>query len=152
MLRRKCKMRWRRSERWEYKSMSSTRVPKATSLRHLRHSTQLRAGGLAISDDELFINRSAQLAELAVRSAVPAVFEHREFVAAGGLMSYGSDLTETYHQAGVFSGLILKGGNTADLPVYQSTKVEFLINLRTAKSLGLTVPPALLSRANEVIQ
>ncbi len=114
--------------------------------------TELRAGGLAISDDELFINRSARLAELAVRRAVPAIFEHREFVAAGGLMSYCSDLTETYHQAGVFSGLILKGGNTADLPVYQSTKVEFLINLRTAKSLGLTMPPALLSRANEVIQ
>ena len=78
------------------------------------------------------MSRSAQLAELAVRSAVPTVFEHREFVVAGGLMSYGSDLTETYHQAGVYCGLILKGGNTADLPVYQSTKVEFFINLRTA--------------------
>ena len=113
---------------------------------------QLQAGGLTISDDEFFMSRSAQLAELAVRSAVPTVFEHREFVVAGGLMSYGSDLTETYHQAGVYCGLILKGGNTADLPVYQSTKVEFFINLRTAKSLGLTLPPAFLSRANEVIQ
>jgi putative tryptophan/tyrosine transport system substrate-binding protein len=83
---------------------------------------------------------------------VPAIFQHREFVAAGGLMSYGSDLTETYHQAGVYTGLILKGGNTADLPVFQSTKVEFLVNLRTAKSLGLTVPLSLLGRANEVIQ
>jgi putative tryptophan/tyrosine transport system substrate-binding protein len=114
--------------------------------------TELRTGGLAISDDELFASRSAQLAQLTVRCAVPAIFQHREFVAAGGLMSYGSDLTETYHQAGVYSGLILKGGNTADLPVYQSTKVEFLINLKTARSLGLTVPLSLLGRANEVIQ
>jgi putative tryptophan/tyrosine transport system substrate-binding protein len=111
-----------------------------------------RASGLAISDDDLFISRSTELAALAARHAVPAIFQHREFVAAGGLMSYGSDLTETYHQAGVYTGLILKGGNTADLPVFQSTKVEFLVNLRTAKSLGLTVPLSLLGRANEVIQ
>ncbi len=113
---------------------------------------ELRAGGLVISDDELFVSRSAQLAESALRRAVPAIFQYREFVAAGGLMSYGSSLTETYHQAGVYSGLILKGAETADLPVYQSTKVEFLVNLRTAKSLGLTFPLSLLDRANEVIQ
>jgi putative ABC transport system substrate-binding protein len=112
----------------------------------------LRASGLAISDDALFMSRSAELAALAVRRAVPAVFNHREFVAAGGLMSYGSDLTETYHQAGVYSGLILKGGETADLPVYQSTKVEFRVNLRTAKLLGLSFPLSLLGRSNEVIQ
>jgi putative ABC transport system substrate-binding protein len=111
----------------------------------------LQASGLAISDDELFISRSAQLAALAVRRAVPAIFQHREFVAAGGLMSYGNNLTETYHQAGVYSGLILKGGKTADLPVYQSTKVEFLVNLRTAKSLGLAFPLTMLGRADEVI-
>ncbi len=113
---------------------------------------ELRAGGLAISDDEFFISRSAQLAELAISRALPAIFDQREFVAAGGLISYGGDLTETYHQAGTYTGLILKGGNIADLPVYQSTKVDFLVNFRTAKSLGLTLPLSLLSRANEVIQ
>jgi putative ABC transport system substrate-binding protein len=113
---------------------------------------ELRAGGLVIGDDELFISRSAQLAELAVHRAVPAIFQHREFVAAGGLMSYSSSLTETFHQTGVYSGLILKGDKTADMPVYQSTKVEFFINLRTAKSFGLTFPLSLLGRANEVIQ
>jgi ABC-type uncharacterized transport system substrate-binding protein len=113
---------------------------------------ELRAGGLAISDDEFFISRSTQLAELAAGRALPAIFDQREFVAAGGLMSYGGDLAETYHQAGVYTGLILKGGNIADLPVYQSTKVDFLVNFRAAKSLGLTLPPSLLSRANEVIQ
>jgi putative ABC transport system substrate-binding protein len=112
----------------------------------------LRVSGLAIGDDEVFVSRSEQLATLLVRRAVPAVFQHREFVVAGGLMSYGRDLTETYHQAGVYSGLVLKGAKTADLPVYQSTKVEFLVNLKTAKSLGLTFPLSLLGRANEVIQ
>lgn len=84
--------------------------------------TEMRAGGLAISEDELFISRSAQLAALALRRGVPAIFQHREFVAAGGLMSYGSNVAEIYHQVGAYSGLILKGGNVADLPVYQSTE------------------------------
>ncbi len=79
-----------------------------------------------ISTDELFISRSAQLAALAVRRAVPAIFRQRAFVTAGGLMSYGSSVTETYHQAGVYTGLILKGGKAAELPVYQTTKVVLL--------------------------
>lgn len=87
---------------------------------------KLRASGLAISNDELFISRSAQLAALAVRRAVPAIFRQRAFVTAGGLMSYGSSVTETYHQAGVYTGLILKGGKAAELPVYQTTKVVLL--------------------------
>jgi ABC-type uncharacterized transport system substrate-binding protein len=114
--------------------------------------TESRGGGLVISNDELFVRRGAQLAALAVRRAVPAIFQHREFAAAGGLMSYGRNLTETYHQAGVYSGLILKGGKAPDLPVYQSTKVEFIVNVRTARSLGLTFPLTLLGRADEVIQ
>lgn len=111
-----------------------------------------RAGGLAISDDELFISASAHLAALAVLHGVPAIFQGNAFAAAGGLMSYGSSLAETYHQAGVYSGLVLKGAAPADLPVYQSTRIEFVVNLRTAERLGLTVPPGLLGRANEVIK
>lgn len=111
-----------------------------------------QARGLVIGDDELFISRSVQLAALAVQRAVPAVFEHRDFVAAGGLMSYGSDLTETYHQAGVYSGLVLKGDKSADLPVYQSNKVELIVNLRAAASLGLTIPPTVLASAIQVFQ
>ena len=112
----------------------------------------LRVSGLAISDDELFVSRSAKLADLAVLRAMPAIFQHREFVAAGGLMSYGSNFTETYHQVGVYSALVLKGAKTADLPVYQSMQVQFIINLKVAKSLGLTFPLTLLSRADQVIE
>ncbi len=110
------------------------------------------AGGLTISDDELFVRNNAELAALALRRRVPAIFQHREFVMAGGLMSYGGNLTETYHQAGVYSGLVLLGAKPADLPVYQSTKVEFIINLKTAMSLGLTFPSMLFDDATEVIQ
>ena len=113
---------------------------------------EARVGGLVISDDELFISRSAQLGSLAVHHTVPAIFEGQAFAAAGGLMSYGSSLTETYHQAGVYSGLILKGATVADLPVFQSTKIEFIVNLRTAATLGIAVPGALLGSANEVIK
>jgi putative ABC transport system substrate-binding protein len=111
----------------------------------------MRAGGLAIGEDDLFISRSGQLAALALRHGVPAVFQHREFVVAGGLMSYGSNVAETFHQVGAYSGLILKGAKAADLPVYQATRIEFIVNLKTATSLGLGFPPALLGRADEVI-
>ncbi len=112
----------------------------------------MHAGGLAIGEDELFVSQSAQLAALALRSGVPTVFQHREFVTAGGLMSFGSNVAETYHQVGAYSGLILKGAKAANLPVYQSTRNEFIVNLKTAHSLGLNFPPTLLDRADVVLR
>jgi putative ABC transport system substrate-binding protein len=113
---------------------------------------QLRAGGLVIGNGAYFVARSRQIAELAVRHAVPAIFETREFVAAGGLISYGSSLADAYRLTGVYTGRILKGDKPADLPVQQATKVEFYINLKTAKALGLNVPHTLIGRADEVIE
>jgi putative ABC transport system substrate-binding protein len=114
---------------------------------------QQRAGGLVISNSGLFLNGSEQLAALTVRHAVPTIFEFREFAAAGGLMSYGGDTNTTgYLQVGIYTGRILKGAKPADLPVQQATKVELVINMKTAKTLGLTVPTSLLARADEVIE
>jgi putative ABC transport system substrate-binding protein len=110
-----------------------------------------RAGGVAIGEDELFISRSAQLAGLALRHGMPAISQHREFATAGGLMSYGNNVAETYHQVGAYSGLILKGAKAADLPVYETTRVEFVVNLKTANALGLNLPPELLGRADKVL-
>jgi putative ABC transport system substrate-binding protein len=113
---------------------------------------QLRAGGLVISAGTFFTNHSEQLAALALRHSVPAIFEYRPFVAAGGLAGYGGSITESYRLAGVYTGRILKGEKPADLPVQQSTKVELYINLKTAKALGITVPLSLLGRADEVVE
>ena len=113
---------------------------------------QLRAGGLVIGTGAFFTTRSEQLAALALRHAVPAVYQSREFVAAGGLASYGGGITDAYRLAGVYAGRILKGEKPGELPVQQSTKVEMFLNLKTAKALGITVPLPLLGRADEVIE
>ena len=113
---------------------------------------QLRAGALVIGPDALFITESERLAALTVRHAVPGIFSPREFAAAGGLMSYGGSGTETYRLIGLYAGRILKGEKPADLPVQQVTKVELVINLKTAKALGVIVPLPLLGRADEVIE
>jgi len=114
---------------------------------------QLRAGGLVIGTDGCLVSRSEQLAALTLRHAVPAVFADRLFVAAGGLMSYwGGSALEGYRIAGVYAGRILKGDKPSDLPVQRVTKVELIINLKTARALGLTFPITLLARADEVIE
>jgi putative ABC transport system substrate-binding protein len=113
---------------------------------------QLRASGLVISADPSFTSRSEQLAALTVRHAMPAIYQNREFAVAGGLLSYGAELTDSYRLAGIYTGRILKGDKPADLPVQQSTKAKMVINLNTAKSLGITVVPTLLARADEVIK
>jgi putative ABC transport system substrate-binding protein len=113
--------------------------------------TKLQMGGLVIGGDPLFNNQAEELAAFTIRHAVPAIFQFREFAAAGGLISYGTSGTDSYHQVGLYAGRILKGQRPADLPVQQSTKVELVINLRTAKALGLTVPQSLLFAADEVM-
>jgi putative ABC transport system substrate-binding protein len=113
---------------------------------------QLRAGGLDIAAHAFFTARSEQLAALTLRHAVPAVYENREFVAAGGLVSYGGALSDAYRQVGVYAARILKGEKPSELPVQQSTKVEMFLNLKTAKALGITVPLPLSGRADELFE
>jgi putative ABC transport system substrate-binding protein len=113
---------------------------------------QLGARGLVISGGAFLTNYSEQLAILAVRHAVPTIFQSREFVLAGGLLSYGAAITEAYRLVGNYTGRILKGEKPADLPVQQATKVAMFINLKTAKALGITIPLPLLGRADEVIE
>jgi putative ABC transport system substrate-binding protein len=113
---------------------------------------QLRVGALVIGGDVFFNTRTEQLAALSVRHAVPTIFQYRQFAVAGGLMSYGPSFTDSYRLAGVYTGRILKGEKPADLPVQQLTKIELFINLKTAKTLGLTFPLTLLGRADEAIE
>jgi putative tryptophan/tyrosine transport system substrate-binding protein len=114
--------------------------------------SNLHVSALVIAPDNLFTANSERLAELTVRHALPAVYQFRRFVAAGGLMSYGSDESEYFRLVGTYAGKILRGNKPADLPVQQSTKLELMINLKTAKALGLTIPIPLLGRADETIE
>ncbi|MFL5048360.1 MAG: ABC transporter substrate binding protein [Xanthobacteraceae bacterium] len=113
---------------------------------------ELQVGGLVIGTDGLFISRGEQLGALTARHSVPAIFQFRAFAAGGGLMSYGGSLADMYRQSGIYAGRILKGEKPGDLPVQQVTRVELIINLKTAKALDVTVPLALTGRADEVIE
>ena len=114
--------------------------------------SQMRVDAFTVGTDGFFVNQREQIASLAARYAVPGIYPFPDFPTAGGLASYGASLADAYRQAGVYTGRVLKGAKPADLPITQPVKFELVINLKTAKALGLTIPPAILSRANEVIE
>jgi ABC-type uncharacterized transport system substrate-binding protein len=114
--------------------------------------SQMRVDAVTVGTDGFFVTRREQIAALAARYAVPGIYPFPDFPVAGGLASYGASLADAYRQAGVYTGRVLKGAKPADLPIMQPVKFELIINLKTAKALGLTIPPAVLSRADEVIE
>jgi putative tryptophan/tyrosine transport system substrate-binding protein len=113
---------------------------------------EMGVGGLVVSADALFFNRYKEIIALAARHAIPAIYEWRQMAAAGGLASYGSSFADAFQQAGVYAGESIGGAKVTDLPVVETTKFEFVINLRTAKSLGIEVPPMLSARADDIIE
>jgi len=135
---------------WEMEVLTATTIPDIDMA--FEALVQKQADALLVNPDILFGNRRVQLATLAARYAVPTMYPDRQYTEVGGLMSYGTRLLDQYRQLGIYTARVLKGEKPAELPVMQPTKFEFVINFQTAKALGLTIPPTLLARADEVIE